>query len=72
MEVIKIKQEVALELRECPSCGVMYGRTETFTEERQKTHETFYCPNGHSRYFPSKTREEILSQENERFRLRNL
>lgn len=30
-------------------------------EERvRRTHETFYCPAGHSNYFPGKTEESVL------------
>lgn len=60
-----IQQTIALELRECPTCGVTYGVTELFIAEHLKNHVTFYCPNGHARYFPSQSREEILAEENQ-------
>jgi hypothetical protein len=48
---------VTLEMHECGAygCGVVYGLSEDFVRERRRDHKTWYCPHGHSRYFPSKS-----------------
>jgi len=46
---------VVLSHRVCSECGITYGIPETFIEELQRSHKTFYCPNGHSRYFPDES-----------------
>lgn len=45
------------------SCGVHFGLPESFYNARKKDHKTFYCPNGHSRYYPGKTEEERLKEQ---------
>jgi hypothetical protein len=32
--------------------------TPEHSERMHRTHETFYCPNGHSNYFPGRTAEQ--------------
>ena len=44
----------------CPRCGVVFGVTERFQEERYKDKKSFYCPNGHSQYYPQETEEDRL------------
>lgn len=47
-----IYQQVSLVVRNCPECGIPYAVPDYFIPQRQKDHKTFYCPNGHQRYFP--------------------
>ena len=42
----------------CGDCGVPFGMSDDFVAERQKSHATFYCPNGHSRYYPAENEAE--------------
>ena len=36
-------------------CGVRFALDDAFMDERQKDHGTWYCPNGHSRYYPAES-----------------
>jgi hypothetical protein len=47
----------------CHTCGVVFGLTDSVDAARREDHKTFYCPNGHSQYFPGKTEEEKLIEE---------
>ena len=58
-----IKVELELETRHCPTCGIIYGVPDTFVSDRQKHHAYFYCPMGHSRYFPQDNEEERLRKQ---------
>lgn len=42
----------------CGECSVTWELTDGFVAQRKRDHKTFYCPNGHSRWFPGKTKEE--------------
>ena len=52
-----------LELIHCGECGVPFGMSDAFIEERRKDHRTWYCPNGHPRHYPGKTRAEELAEK---------
>jgi hypothetical protein len=39
-------------------CGVTFALTEAFIAARRQDHATWYCPNGHHRYYPSETELE--------------
>lgn len=43
---------------ECGKCGVAFGMTEDFIRERKRDKRTWYCPNGHPRYYPGPTPEQ--------------
>ena len=45
---------------ECGECGVTFGMTDEFIAQRQSDHRSFYCPNGHNRYYPQKSEAEKL------------
>lgn len=36
---------------DCGACGVPFGMTETFYNDRLNDHKAWYCPNGHSRVY---------------------
>jgi len=42
----------------CAQCGVVFSMPEQLEEKRRADHGEFYCPNGHSNYFPGKTKQE--------------
>ena len=44
----------------CSECGLVSGLADEFIAARRKDHGTFYCPNGHSQYFPQKNEAEQL------------
>lgn len=47
----------------CARCGVLFGMPEHWTDQFKKTHREFYCPAGHSQFFPAETGEEKLRKE---------
>jgi len=46
----------------CGECGTVFAVSEHFRNAIRKDHRTFYCPNGHDRWFPDKTEEEKLRE----------
>ena len=40
------------------SCRVSFWITDDHYDRLRECHNTFYCPNGHSLYYPGKTKEE--------------
>ncbi len=48
---------------ECCNCGCVYGLTETMERRMRDSHALFYCPNGHSQYFPGETEAEKLKRQ---------
>jgi len=58
-----ITEVVTLETMHCGSCHVLYAMPDGFLTERRKDHATWYCPNGHPRYYPADNEEERLKKE---------
>lgn len=59
----------------CANCGLAFGLTAEFEAKRRKDKQSFYCPNGHSQYFPGETdeqkqirqlREQLAAKERDR------
>ena len=44
-------------------CGVTFALDADYVAARKSDHKTWYCPNGHSRYYPAKSKEEQLADE---------
>lgn len=55
METSLLTQLVAVE---CSQCGLAFGLTVQYKQHRRDDHGTFYCPNGHTQYFPGKSDAE--------------
>jgi hypothetical protein len=58
-------------------CGVTFGITRSFMNARHHDRKTFYCPNGHSRWYPGETVDEKIQNltgqlDQERTRLREV
>ena len=53
---------VTIEPMTCGECGVPFGITADFIRERRRDHKTWYCPNGHHRWYPGKAPEEELAE----------
>lgn len=47
----------------CSCCDVRYAVPEAFYRARRRDHRTFYCPNGHSAWWPAKSTEDLLRDE---------
>lgn len=52
-----------VEIISCGECGVPFGLDRDFMQERRKDHRTWYCPNGHSRHYPTENEAEKLRRE---------
>jgi hypothetical protein len=63
---VTLQRELTLQVISCGSCGVEYGLLDTFVSERRRDHATWYCPNGHPRYYPGKTEAQLLLEEQSR------
>jgi hypothetical protein len=53
----------------CSTCGIVYYVPHNWQRRRREDHETFYCPNGHTQYYPGKSgveklREELAAEQN--------
>ena len=46
----------------CCSCGISFTVPSSYYAKLQENHNTFYCPNGHSLHFPSKSQAEIWQE----------
>lgn len=55
--------DVEMEVITCGECGISFALPARFLDERRKDHKGFYCPSGHSRYFPGKSDEEKLREK---------
>ena len=47
----------------CCSCGISFAIPKHYQDKLRNTHQTFYCPNGHTLHFPSETEKEKLQRE---------
>lgn len=49
--------EVKIVIIECSSCSIDFGIGAQFMKNRRQDHGTFYCPNGHSQWYPQDNEE---------------
>ena len=47
----------------CANCGIAFAMPSLFVDKRREHHNTFYCPNGHTQYFPAETDAERYKRE---------
>lgn len=52
----------------CCNCGIHFAVPSDFKNKRVNDHDTFYCPSGHSQYFPGKTQCELTKERNQELR----
>lgn len=61
-----------LEVISCAGCGTAFGVQPDVVKRRRDDHKTFYCPNGHSNFFPGESELEktqrMLTNARERAR----
>jgi hypothetical protein len=51
MATVTLERKVEMTVKECGTCGIPYAVPDYFEAQRRKDHLTFYCPNGHARYY---------------------
>src|SRR4029434_11006197 len=56
---------VTLNTLHCSHCNVLFAITADFEKRARQKRTNFYCPNGHSQWYPGKTEKE-LRQDAER------
>lgn len=62
----------------CANCGIEFCLPQAVEDKRREDHKTFYCPNGHSNYYPAATEKErrirqlelLVEQKNNMLRYR--
>jgi hypothetical protein len=60
---MSITRTLTFTVHECGECGVPFALEDEYDDNRQQDHRTFYCPNGHQRYYPGPSREEKLKRQ---------
>lgn len=51
-------------------CGVHFALNDDYIDARKRDRRTWYCPNGHPRWYPGKTEAQEAREEAERQRQR--
>lgn len=57
-----ISELIALEVVCCSHCGMHFAITDQFKRARRNDHKSFYCPAGHSQYFPGESDKEAIAR----------
>lgn len=55
-----MEMNVDFVIKECPTCHVLHAITKKHDNRLRNSHDTNYCPNGHTWYYPQKTDAELL------------
>lgn len=58
-----LKFESQIRWQTCISCGVGFGVESSYDARLQESHQTFYCPNGHSQSYIGKTEAQRVREE---------
>lgn len=53
-----LTRTVTLSSLHCSVCSVVFAMDQEFIRQRRADRKTFYCPNGHSQWYPGKTAEK--------------
>lgn len=57
----------------CAECGILFGMPDQFNDKLRDNGKTFYCPNGHSLYYPGETdKAKITRLEREKQQAREI
>jgi hypothetical protein len=60
-QVIEVPLSISIITEECCACGVVFGMTSGFRNERRDDKKTFHCPNGHPQHYLGKSKDEQIS-----------
>lgn len=63
MGVATLNLTITFTTVDCANCHMDFAVTRAFDKARRDDHKTFYCPNGHSNYYPQKSDEEKLRDQ---------
>lgn len=48
---------------DCANCGLIFYVNTKYKNRLRESHDTFYCPAGHSQWFPGKRDEDVLREQ---------
>ncbi len=48
---------------DCCQCGIAFYVTSKWKERKEESHDNFYCPNGHTNYYPAESEAEKLTRK---------
>lgn len=65
MPLTQAKYQSDFEVIECARCALPFGVTGRFDRQRREDHRSFFCPHGHSNYYPHETEQEKLKRKAE-------
>ena len=51
----------------CIECGVVFWISDEVYEKLRETHNTFYCPSGHTQCYTIKSSKELLQEAKDRY-----
>jgi hypothetical protein len=55
---------------DCSNCGVTFAITNDYEQRRREDKRSFYCPNGHTQFYPGETgKEREIRELKEKLRL---
>jgi hypothetical protein len=60
---IAIERTLKLYVERCINCGCEFGLPVEFRDELKKSHQVFYCPNGHNMIYSAKSEAEKVRDE---------
>ena len=46
----------------CPTCGIVYGLTESYQDRKYKEAGSWFCPNGHGVCYPRESDEKRIAR----------
>lgn len=58
-----LKFNYELQTVECADCSLVFAISGEFIAKRRRDHSTWYCPSGHSNYYPDKSDIEKLQNQ---------
>lgn len=66
---VTITKPMTFFIEECCNCGVLFGMTDEFHDQRLKdgNTRTFYCPNGHNQHYLKKSDAQLRKEAEAKF-----
>lgn len=58
-----INMNIEMAIQVCINCGIVFAITKEQEQNLRQSHESFYCPKGHSQYYPALSDKEKLKKQ---------
>lgn len=62
-KILNFEAAVEFEIVECANCGIRFAVTSGFKQRRKEDHKDFFCPSGHSNFYPQASETERLRKQ---------